>query len=467
MNSSRLPSGINRFVTGDSSRDENLKRLHSSESDNEDDVKQLKTSEVHIPTPLFLTVKHADESLSLSRVSPFVVNKAFVAEGGSPAAIRKLRNGTILVEAINENQARKYLKMKGFFDQAAVVVEPHPTLNSSKGIVFSRELVDCSVEELKEELKNELVTDVVRITRFENNVQTPTTGIILTFASPNAPKKIKAGYLSLSVRPYFRNPQRCFKCQKFGHSSKGCAGPEICSRCSVTGHDGKECTNEEHCANCKGEHQASSKNCRVYIEETDILKIATIEKLSFADAKKEYRRRSALPVGAPSFSQVVAKPTQALQCSSCTVLEGMVRALTDQVTALVNQLSALTGSKAPAVPQPQNSNPSMQATHQTATKTSGVQRANTTATSSLYLKERKQLTPNERKIVADKLRANIKSKEANRQKSNKSPPQSSRSSQVSIETDMIVDDSLLQTDFQTTTGKFNLVGKKNKITFNK
>jgi len=59
------------------------------------------------------------------------------------------------------------------------------------------------------------------------------------------------------------------------------------------------------------------------------------------------------------------------------------------------------------------------------------------------------------------LRTNIKSKEANRQKGNKTPPQSNRSSQVSIETDMIVDDSLLQTDFQPTTGKFNLVGKKN------
>ncbi|XP_046684667.1 uncharacterized protein LOC124370426 [Homalodisca vitripennis] len=103
---------------------------------------------VGLPTKLRLTV------------SPFVINKALVGAGGSPLSVRKLRNGTILVEAVNALQAQKFLSMKNFYDQVEITVQPHESLNSSKGIVFSREMLCCSEAELKEELKDSLVTDV-------------------------------------------------------------------------------------------------------------------------------------------------------------------------------------------------------------------------------------------------------------------------------------------------------------------
>lgn len=49
-------------------------------------------------------------------------------------------------------QARKFLKISSVFDQVSVVVELHATLNSSKGMVYRRELLDCSLEEIKDEL---------------------------------------------------------------------------------------------------------------------------------------------------------------------------------------------------------------------------------------------------------------------------------------------------------------------------
>lgn len=50
----------------------------------------------------------------------------------------------------------------------------------------------------------------------------PTAGLILTFESPQPLPKLKVWHMSMTVRPYFKNPQRCFCCQKYGHSSQWC-----------------------------------------------------------------------------------------------------------------------------------------------------------------------------------------------------------------------------------------------------
>lgn len=343
---STMATQNNRVVTRDQQVESESGKRHLSSDSEEENHKQRKTNDVeeeetgHVP--LYLTVKHEKEGQTLAKISPFVINKAIVGAGGQPASIRKLRDGTLLVEAVNEVQASKILKMKSFFDQVSVTVEPHATLNSSKGIMYCRELLDCTLEEVKAELKSQLVSDVVRIMRKDNGNLVPTAGLILTFSSPNPPTKLFVGYMSISVRPYFRNPQRCFKCQKYGHSSKVCKNTETCFRCGQPDHKGEDCSNEEHCANCKGKHPSSSRNCKVFLEEREVLKLSTLEKLSFADARREYKRRQGVsPKSNVSYSQAVSKTPQPAQCSSCTVLEGMVRTLTEQVSLLVQQIGSL------------------------------------------------------------------------------------------------------------------------------
>ncbi|KAG8315945.1 hypothetical protein J6590_062034 [Homalodisca vitripennis] len=93
-----------------------------------------------------------------------------------------------------------------------------------------------------------------------------------------------------------------------------------------------------------------SKNCKVYVEEKEILKIVTLEKISFAEARKEFKRRqSQTPKNNISYSKAVSIPVKSSQCSSCSVLEVMVKALTEQVVALVKQLSS---SSAPLASTP-------------------------------------------------------------------------------------------------------------------
>ncbi|CAI6376854.1 unnamed protein product [Macrosiphum euphorbiae] len=55
---------------------------------------------------------------------------------------------------------------------------------------------------------------------------------------------------------------QCFKCQKYGHTSKNCREEEMTCRNCAGSHDSRTCQIKEFkCCNCKGEHKASSDSC--------------------------------------------------------------------------------------------------------------------------------------------------------------------------------------------------------------
>ncbi|KAG8274509.1 hypothetical protein J6590_106313, partial [Homalodisca vitripennis] len=229
------------------------------------------------------------------------------------------------------------------------------------------------------------------------------------------------------------------------------------------------CKNDVRCVNCKGKHAATSKECRVYLEEKEVLKIVTLNKLSFNEARKEYRRRIApTPKKGVSYSEAASAPVQSAQCPSCTALEGMVRNLAEQVAALVKQLAAGTGQH----PLASTSNPS-QAVHTPHTKSNTQIQARPTVTPTFRDRVQQNTKPalslEERKKLADKLKKNIQAKSENRSKFlvKKTNPSSSRSSQLSLDDDMVEDPLEMQTEFQTVQGNFRPVSKqRKKITMN-
>ncbi|XP_046684447.1 uncharacterized protein LOC124370199 [Homalodisca vitripennis] len=404
----------------------NLKRP-SPDSMQEEDSKQRRIDQndeaYATNTPLSLVFKSRDERNPLSKASPFLINKAIVGAGGQPNSIKKLRDGTVLVEAVDSKQSKQLLKTTSFFDKFQVVVQPHDTLNSSKGIVFSRELLECNLD--------------------ANQFATP--GHILTFNLPHPPETIKAGYLVLSVRPYFRNPQRCFRCQKFGHSSKVCQNKELCVQCGKGDHNEKTCNIEPFCVNCKGKHSAASRNCKIYLEEKEVIKIATVNKLSFVDARKQYRRRTAqLPKKDVSYAKAAASTTRDTpSCSHCSSLEAMVEALTQQMTNVISLLSAnfnpIPQVQPKLLPAKTSDDPRLQSTRTKFLKTPNKK------TNVSEKQKPQQQTPAERKALNDKLKQNIKSKIDNRSQGSPNTSTHSRfSSQSSVmEEDEIVDEQTL------------------------
>ena len=112
-----------------------------------------------------------------------------------------------------------------------VKVSPHRSLNVSRGVIRSRDIASCSVEEIVEELRPQGVTAAVIIHARDGDSKRRTNTVILTFASPQPPKHITAGYMRVPVDPYIPNPLRCFNCQKYGHSSRACKNSAACVKC--------------------------------------------------------------------------------------------------------------------------------------------------------------------------------------------------------------------------------------------
>ena len=107
------------------------------------------------------------------------------------------------------------------------------------------------------------------------------------------------------TRPYIPNPQRCFQCQKFGHTKNSCKGKAVCAGCGEEGHNLDDCQNEPKCVNCQGDHVAISRDCPI---EKDIVTLKYTEKISFPDAGK--RLQPSFDPSKDSYATVTQTPPQ-------------------------------------------------------------------------------------------------------------------------------------------------------------
>lgn len=235
--------------------------------------------------PRFIVLTSKDVEQPLSKLSPFIIEKAITGLAGSPKSVKKLRSGQLLIECDKRAHSNNLLRSQ---QMAGINIEskPHVFLNSSKGIIKSKDLEQCSEKELVEELKNQGVTEAYRIKIKKENKVINTNTIILTFNRPNIPKEIKAGFLQLKVEEYIPNPMRCFNCQRFGHLKKHCKRNAVCPRCGTEGHELTTCDKEMKCINCNGNHLSFSKVCPKYIEEKEIQKVKTQKNISYQEARK-------------------------------------------------------------------------------------------------------------------------------------------------------------------------------------
>ncbi|KAM7307539.1 hypothetical protein ISCGN_011175 [Ixodes scapularis] len=146
----------------------------------------------------------------------------------------------------------------------------------------------CSEDEILEGLRASRVVAVKRIMTRRDGAEVRTKHLILTFERHTLPALVKAGYLNCRVRPYVPNPQRCFRCQRFGHGSRSCRGRETCAKCGSHDHVADVCEDPVACANCKGSHPAYSRSCPLWRQEKEILTLRAKENLSYPEAKQRF-----------------------------------------------------------------------------------------------------------------------------------------------------------------------------------
>ena len=139
--------------------------------------------------------------------------------------------------------------------------------------------------EIRDELKDQGVFGVNRVTLKKEGKVIPTNTLFLTFVSPELPKEITVGYLKVKVALFVPNPMRCFNCNKFGHTSQQCKVAAKCTGCGKDKHEG-QCEGPKLCSNCNGPHASLAKDCPVWQEEKEIQRVHVEKRISFPEARQ-------------------------------------------------------------------------------------------------------------------------------------------------------------------------------------
>lgn len=258
-----------------------------------------------------------EEDSSLSKLSPFVIEKAIKGCVGIVPNVKKLRSGCIQVEVSREAQATNLLKLNTF-GGCAVKITPHRSMNSSKGVVRSLELSELSEQELLDGLADQGVTAAKHIYQKRDGNRQKTRTVILTFSVSSLPNNIKAGYLNIKVEKFIPSPLRCFKCQKFGHHQTTCRHETVCAKCGLAAHGEEPCGRPAHCVNCSGEHPAFYTTCPSWVKEKEICKIKTTQNISYPEARKLAATNIQLPRSEITYSSVLSQTKQTRTISTQT-----------------------------------------------------------------------------------------------------------------------------------------------------
>ncbi|XP_055927031.1 uncharacterized protein LOC129958522 [Argiope bruennichi] len=226
-----------------------------------------------------------------------------------------MRSGDLLVEVASKKQAQQIIKLKALAT-IPITVQPHVSLNYSKGVITCGELFNVPLEEITHELRSQGVTHVRRITIRRDGQLLDTKHLILTFHSPKLPEFIYAGYIKLPVRHYIPNPLRCFQCQRFGHSKANCRGTVTCARCAEKGHESQQCTAQEKCVNCDGAHSSFSRECKRWVLEKQITELKVKEGIPYPEARRKILVQT--PTQSLSYAAALQKPfCTNCSCSNC------------------------------------------------------------------------------------------------------------------------------------------------------
>ena len=139
--------------------------------------------------------------------------------------------------------------------------------------------------EIRDEMKDQDVVGVHRVTLKNEGKVIPTNTLFLTFGSPEPPKEITVEYLKVKVAFFVPNPMRCFNCNKFEHTSQRCKFAAKCTGCGKDKHEG-HCEGPKLCSNCSGPNASSAKDCPVWQKEKEIQRVRVEKRISFPEAKQ-------------------------------------------------------------------------------------------------------------------------------------------------------------------------------------
>jgi hypothetical protein len=166
----------------------------------------------------------------VSEVNPIIVEKWIQQVADGYKECNRTRKGDLVLLTKNKAQAERMIKITeiptGPDTKMTVRIKLMDFLNTSKGTIYSREILNIPLEGadgLTDCLSKFNVVKVERIKSKDKEGQLRENGLhILTFGSRTPLEEIKIGYMRHEVRTWYPDPMKCIKCMKFGHSRARC-----------------------------------------------------------------------------------------------------------------------------------------------------------------------------------------------------------------------------------------------------
>ena len=151
----------------------------------------------------------------------FNIHRDLVSVCGSEPKIYTQGSGRLLVEASTPAISQKLQDLTQLGGVTATCA-PHTYMNQSRGIVYAPQLLRYPEDKLRQEFASQVVSDVRRLSRLQNNAVTPLPQLVLTFDRLTLPEYLNAAWYRYKIRPFVPRPRRCFHCQEFGHILDTC-----------------------------------------------------------------------------------------------------------------------------------------------------------------------------------------------------------------------------------------------------
>ena len=147
------PSSRKRIRSELSHSDEERTEHVDDSSDDEGESKLSKKKEVNYPR--FIVLKPVYSHESLTKLSPFAVQKSIQGRFGTVNQVTRMKDGSLLIEAARNIQAKHILETQSFLD-IEVDADVHHSLYTSKGVIrdYHKDLLEMSDQEIKKELSS-------------------------------------------------------------------------------------------------------------------------------------------------------------------------------------------------------------------------------------------------------------------------------------------------------------------------
>lgn len=244
--------------------------------------------------------------------APFMIRKSIEAFLGSriEGAFPEARTGSYALKVKNPRHFNRLLVMANLSDGTPVEVIEHPALNQTKCVVSCRDAIKLSDDELLEELSEQGVKGIRRITRREGGGRINTPTMILTIRGTGFPQFIDFGYVRCRTRHYYPAPMQCFNCWAYGHTKTRCLNKQkICGNCSVEHMvaENEKCTEGKFCHNCQSDsHAISDRKCPLWQKENKIQHVKVDRNISYPAARRIVEQNS----GPGTYAGAVATGNQ-------------------------------------------------------------------------------------------------------------------------------------------------------------